>query len=166
MYDIKEVIKKIKEIANIHSNIELARLFNVSYNTLNTWIKRNKFPQEILIKFCQDYNCSLDYLILNTSFKPNPPLTAIFGKNIDTFDFYGEFEPLKIDFYAKLTLKKDFYINGSFYLIKKNEIYFLTQAFFSLDKYNVTLKVNNTSYLLSLDEFKEINLGMIIKIEK
>ena len=94
LYNIKEVIEKMKQIANIDSNVQLAKIFNVSYNTLNTWIKREKFPQEILIEFVKKYNCSLDYLVLNkktpidtsSSTEPESNIFQYFGFSVLSFN--------------------------------------------------------------------------------
>ena len=84
MYLIKDVILKMKKIAGVDSNIELSKYLNISYNTLNTWIKRGKLPQETILSFCEQNNCSLDYLLLN--------------KNANLFD--EKKKPIQIPFKA------------------------------------------------------------------
>ncbi len=160
MYDIKEVLKRMKTIAGVHSNIELAQILNVSYNTFNTWLKRKKFPQEILIEFSIRYECSLDYLLFNKNKKKEN------NNGLLSVDYYGRYEPLNISFKAKLILKKDKFINGAFYLIKKENIYFIAQAFFSFeDTKKVKLFIENESFDISFEFFRTLLMGLIIDIK-
>ena len=159
MYNIKDVIIKLKQIANIDSNINLAKELNVSYNTLNTWIKRGKLPQEVIISFCKKYNCSLDYLLLDKNQNSNKD--TIDKKNI--FTFYGYCEKLDSSFKKlNLTLQKDILHSGGIYLLEKNSIFLLVQAFF--DPFSNIVKLNNKTLdiTLSIEEFKKYNQGLVI----
>ena len=62
MYDVKEVIKKLKEVSNSKNNVELAEKMEVGYDTLKAWIKRKTIGSsfDIIYKFCENNNYSLD----------------------------------------------------------------------------------------------------------
>ena len=163
MYNIKELIKKMKIIAQVDSNIKLAKVFNVSYNTLNTWLKRNKFPQELLIEFCIKYNCSLDYLILNKDLY-NEHKKEIKNELVE-LNYYGEYEKLNIHFKSKLILQKNKLINNGFYLVKKNEIEFIAQINFNPFTNKAKLIFNNFSYEITLEELKKMEATLIIDVK-
>jgi len=155
MYNIKDIIKRMKQISNIESNANLARNLNVSYNTFNTWLKRNKFPQETIIEFAKRYNTSLDYLI--------------FGKdnnNNRDFIFYGQYEQLNIYPGSKLNIDKNILHSNGYYLIKQRDIYYIAQAFFNPFTKIVTLKTPEFTRTIKEEDFNNINIGLIINIHK
>jgi len=160
MTDIKMVITKLKEIAKVDSNIELANYFDISYNTLNTWIKRGKIPQDVLLEFCIKNSCSLDYILLNKELD-NTLFTSIKKQISDKFIYYGEFKELDISFKSTLTLDKNLYQSGAFYLMYKNSIYTISRVIF--DIFNTTATIDNQT--ISFKDFKEINIGLITNIE-
>ena len=176
MYNIKEVIEKMKHIANVNSNASLARLLNISYNTLNTWIKRNKLPQEVILAFCKEYDCSLDYLLLDSTkefyndfnnnkkeIEPNSSPT-LQDKNINTFLYYGNlFEEEDKISKIKLTLKKDIICSNSKYLLKKDNIYIVAQCKFDIFNDTVAIDSFGFSSIISLEKFKKLNMGLIIE---
>jgi hypothetical protein len=161
MQDIKIVIQKLKEIAKLNSNIELANYLNISYNTLNTWIKREKIPQEVLINFCIKNSCSLDYLLLDKEFK-----TTLFStsntNSKDSFEFYGSIKELDIKGKTILKLEKNIYHNGAYYLIYSNDIYYVKEVYFNILDSKVT--IDNTT--IDINKFKDINLGLITSFTK
>ena len=168
MYDIKEVIHRLKKVANLDSNIQLAHILNVSYNTLNTWIKRAKIPQEHLLEFCNKYNVSLDYILFNQKSQLNikeNSTSTLFNNN--TFKYFGTFNQLNIKSGSILTLNKESIHSNAYYLIKKNNIFAIYQV--EADLINDTLNIinlDNTKSAISLEEFNKINLGMIVEISK
>ena len=168
MYNIKDIITRMKHIANIQSNADLARDFNVSYNTFNTWLKRDKFPQEIILDFANRYNVSLDFLIFGkrkNSQNSNENLSST--KNIEIskeFIFYGRYEPLNISPKNKLNLDANILHSSGYYLIKQREIYYIAQVFFNPFEQTVTLKTSQFAYTLKEEEFYNINIGLIIDI--
>ena len=98
MYDIKRVIDKIKQIANLKSNADLARLLNISYNTLNTWIKRNSIPFNVITCVSQEFNISLNWLFLNVGamyLQENNDTTNINQTNHPLLNFQSEFKKLE-----------------------------------------------------------------------
>lgn len=172
MYDVKTLIEKMKTIANIKSNIELASLLNVSYNTLNTWIKRHKLPQEVLIDFCNQYSCSLDFLVLNqnsTTTSPSPTAASATIKKqvattkeesaIDTFTFWGSYKELNIKPGDTIELSKSTMHSLAYYLLYKESIYCICQVFINPFKHLATLIDYDTT--LTIEEFNTINLGLI-----
>ena len=68
MYDVKNVIEKLASHSNSKNNKELAGKIGISYNSLNTWIKRNTIGSsfDIIYKFCQENNYSLDEVFETT----------------------------------------------------------------------------------------------------
>ena len=166
MQNIKQVVSRLKEIAKLDSNVDLANYLGVSYNTLNTWIKREKIPQEVLFEFCKKNNCSLDYLLFNTK---NSQTTNLFStqenSNDDWHAYYGEFIDLQIKFKSKLKLNNNLLQNGGYYLVKYNKIEFITKALFKINSNNLELIYNSQTTTITFDEFKNINLGLIIDIE-
>ena len=170
MYDIKEVISKMKLIANVDSNIALANLLDISYNTLNTWIKRSKLPQEILISFCKKYNCSLDYLLLNKKEEQNLFKTKQQTDNLNnaqnteySFIYYGKidgFESLKL----KLVINKKLLHSNALYLLKKNNIYIVASCSFDIFNNIVSIDSNNLKHTTSIDNFYKLNQGLITSI--
>jgi len=168
MYDIKELIDNMKEIAKISTNIELAKLLNISYNTLNTWIKRKKIPQEVILSFCEKYKCSLDYLIYNKNID-----TTLFDiqisnekeanyttkEEVEEFTFYGVYEALNIKPGSTFRLHKELYVTPAYYLLHKDSITFI--ALVEIDPFNKEVYLNDFNQRLHLEEFKTINLGLI-----
>jgi hypothetical protein len=173
MYDIKELIERMKSIANITTNVQLAQIFNVSYNTLNTWIKRKKLPQEQIIQFCEKYSCSLDFLIFN---KERPTPSSLFTQtettptNSDTktqieesydYKFKGIYEPLQIEPGDRVTLNKDALVTPAYYLINKDGIELITLV--RIDPFRKIVEVPEYNYSLTLEQFQNINQGLIEK---
>ena len=175
MYDIKEVINKMKQIANIDSNASLARKLNISYNTLNTWIKRHKLPQEVILSFCKEYNCSLDYLLLEDN--TNPTLfnsnqkDSIEKKNsnetseIYNFIYYGSIDnEQSFNKPLNLTINTTLIHSNSYYLLNKENIYLVAKCSFDIFDNIVYIENENITHKISLDNFKEINRGLITNI--
>jgi len=63
MDNAKLILERIKETFNIKSNKDLSDKLGVSYNTLNTWIKRNSVPIDIIDKVVQNRQISFDWLL-------------------------------------------------------------------------------------------------------
>ena len=65
MNNAKEIIARIKELKSLPTNTAVAQYLGVSYNTLNTWLKRKKIPDSIIKKVVQDEQISYDWLLEN-----------------------------------------------------------------------------------------------------
>lgn len=167
MYLIKDVIVKMKKIAGVDSNIELSKYLNISYNTLNTWIKRGKLPQETILSFCEQNNCSLDYLLLNKNAnlfdekKETNTNTIQSTQKMEYFKFYAEYDKLNISYGTTLKLSPTLYISNGYYLIKKDNVITIAKCFIDIFSKNVTLYTEETKKILTFDEFRTINLGLI-----
>jgi len=170
MYDVKELIDRLKYIANLKTNVDLAEELNISYNTLNTWIKRGKLPQDILIGFSKKFNISLDYLIfgkIEQSIKEDKQ-TSLFN-NIESIDsekfiYYGQYRELNINFKTELKLNKTLIHSGAYYLLFKGNIYFISKATIDIFKNLVILDIDsNLTNNISLQEFKALKIGLIIE---
>jgi len=161
MYEIKEVIKRLKEIAKVNSNIELAKIFNVSYNTFNTWLKRSKLPQEVIIEFAKKYNASLDYIVFGKNSNLFEFKNHNNNNNKNEFIYYGEFKKLNIKPGAKLKLDTTALFSNGYYLLFKNGIYTIKKCKIDIFLNLVTIDDKKITIL----EFKEINKGLIKEIK-
>ncbi len=164
MYSAKELIGRMRKIAGLDSNIELARYFKVSYNTLNTWLKRNKLPQEVILEFAKKNGCSLDYLIFN---KVNS-ISSIKNKEepkITEFPYFGEYEPLKIGLNSVIKLDTDKIFSGGYYLCEIDNIIFIAQAKF--DPFNKTVLLKNSTFekKITMEKFNTIKKGLIVSVK-
>ena len=63
MDNIKEIIGRIKDAKKVSTNTALAQSLDVSYNTLNTWIKRGKIPEKIIKDIVQSEQLSYDWVL-------------------------------------------------------------------------------------------------------
>jgi hypothetical protein len=61
--DAKVILKRISNILGGLNNREMSEYMGVSYNTLNTWIKRNSIPMEQLSDLVQKRQTSYDWLL-------------------------------------------------------------------------------------------------------
>ena len=143
----------MKQAIDATSNIELANYLQVSYNTLNTWMKRGKIPQEILFDFCSKNNLSCDELISNKT-----PSTSKYYELI----YYGSYKELNINFKAKLQLTKEKLFNNAYYLLKKEDIFFIAKVSFNPFYKECQIELNEENFKLSLEEFNTLNQGLII----
>lgn len=124
MYDVKEVIKKLKEVSNSKNNVELAEKMEVGYDTLKAWIKRKTIGSSFdsIYKFCQKNNYSLNELfkvenselmlefnwVINSNFKGKNTLICI--NNAKTFVVFTIYKPM-FDFFK---IEKDDYFDIGF----------------------------------------------------
>ena len=165
LYDIKELIEKMKHLSNTSTNIALAKLLDVSYNTLNTWIKRGKIPQEVLLGFCTRYNCSLDYLLIGkvseppTLFSESSNSTTKDDENKSTFKFLGIYTPLNIAPGDTLSINKEAKYSPAYYLLLKDSIYFISKV--NINPFLNSATLEDYGVQITLNEFDDINLGLI-----
>ena len=85
MNNIKEIISRLKQHYTVENNRELALKIDVSYETLNTWIKRKKIPLEKIHEIVQNEQLSYDWFFtgVNNS-KNNNSDIKIKGDNNNT----------------------------------------------------------------------------------
>jgi len=168
MYSIKDVINRLKKVANLDSNIQLAHILNVSYNTLNTWIKRGKIPQEYLLEFSKSYDVSLDYILFNKTQNrtTNNDNITLFNDNY-TFKYFGTYDSkLNIENGKELILNKEYIHSNAYYLLNKNNLFAIYQVEVDLIKNSLNLiDLDNTKATISLEDFSKINMGMIVGIK-
>jgi len=170
MYDIKDVISRMKYILSVDTNKDLAKSLNVSYNTLNTWIKRSRLPQDVILEFSNRYNCSLDYLLLgkniDNTFKNKDD--TLFKDNTNIFKYYGKIDNFEIDnrnSYLLLELDADKLHSGGIYLLEKNGVFTVCRCYFNIFNNSVSIKCSiDIEATIDLREFKEINRGAIVNI--
>lgn len=63
MNNSKEIIERIKHLLGVSSNIELSKKLGVSYNTLNSWLKRGHIPDKYINNIVQSEQVSYDYIM-------------------------------------------------------------------------------------------------------
>jgi len=63
MNQLKIILDRLKQYYNAENNRQLAQKIGVNYQTLNTWIKRNKIPYDLLHQIGQNENISIDWLL-------------------------------------------------------------------------------------------------------
>ena len=61
MNNTKEIIGRLKQHYAVENNKELALRIGVSYDTLNTWIKRKKIPLEKIHEIVQNEHLSYNW---------------------------------------------------------------------------------------------------------
>ena len=62
MYNVKNIIDKLILHSNSKNNKELAEKIGISYNTLNTWLKRGVISIDPIFNYVKENNLSLDFL--------------------------------------------------------------------------------------------------------
>ena len=63
MNNTKKIINKIKELKGIKKNKELAKSLDIKYDRLNSWIKRDTIPFEIIKQIVEEHKITYDYLL-------------------------------------------------------------------------------------------------------
>jgi phage repressor protein C with HTH and peptisase S24 domain len=63
MNHLKEILERLKKYYKVENNRQLAEKLEINYQTLNTWLKRNKIPYDLLFKIGQNENISYDWLL-------------------------------------------------------------------------------------------------------
>ena len=110
MFDVEEVLNRLKNKFNLKSDKELAELLEVTNKTLSGWKIRNSLDFKKILNLAKKENLSLDFIfgLKNTN-----------TKNIDYFDELFEdyvFYNLKRNFFKKNLLNK---INPNLILLFK-----------------------------------------------
>ena len=183
MYNVKVLVDKMKQIAKLKTNTDLAKELDVSYNTLNTWLKREKLPQEVILNFASNHNASLDFLLLESStlekeeealFSPTITTITTNKQNITTnsnnhtkyFIYYGEYEPLNIKPGDKLELDSALLHSNAHYLLKYDDIYFIAKVIIDIytNKATVIASGNKQNHI-DITSLKAHNIGLITNIK-
>lgn len=66
-----EVIKKLKELLEIKTDFELAKILDVKPNTVSSWKSRESLHFEKIIKLCKEYKIDLNSLFLEGAENPS-----------------------------------------------------------------------------------------------
>ena len=89
MYNLKDILDRLKSHYRCKNFKEIANIIGVKYQTLTTWLQRNKIPFELLHKIAQNENISFDWLLtgkgsmyLNDLQKENSITVSNIGNNI------------------------------------------------------------------------------------
>ena len=181
MYNVKDLIEKMKLTAGIKTNTDLSKELEVSYNTLNTWLKRKKLPQEVILNFATKYNISLDYLLQesnplnniendslfssNTTIHSEQNTPTITSNNLKTFVFYGEYEPLTIKTGDMLELDAALLHSNGHYLLKYDNIYFIAKVTLNVYTNKATITTSESQNSIDISSFKDHNIGIITNIK-
>ena len=63
MDNAKTILKRMSDVTKAGTNKELAEKLEVSYNTLNTWVKRDNVPMDIINSFVNSEQLTYDWLL-------------------------------------------------------------------------------------------------------
>jgi Bacteriophage CI repressor helix-turn-helix domain len=58
----KQIVKRLKEILNVRSDIELSAILDVPPTTISTWKSRDAIPFEICLKISDEKDIDLNWL--------------------------------------------------------------------------------------------------------
>lgn len=70
IFSTDEILKRLRKLADVETNKELAKLININEKTLAGWKSRNSLPVEVLMAFSEQYNVSTDFLLTGKENKP------------------------------------------------------------------------------------------------
>ena len=76
MYDVKMIFNRIKIIAKISKNKEIAKLFDVSEPSISKWQKQGYMPNKHVFKYCKDRNIDINWFITGVN-------VAVFPETIE-----------------------------------------------------------------------------------
>lgn len=62
-----QIIERMKNVANLKEDKDLAEFFNVPKSTFANWKKAKAIGSDVLFTFAKKYNCSVDYLLTGES---------------------------------------------------------------------------------------------------
>ena len=91
MYDLKEILERLKSHFKCRNFKELSNVIGVKYQTLTTWLQRNKIPFELLHKIAQNENLSFDWLLTGKGemFLNQPKIAGIVNSEIQNAAIAG-----------------------------------------------------------------------------
>ncbi len=156
MDSIDNILKRLKEFFKVEKNIELAKALNISYNTLNTWLKRKRIPQDFLVNLAIKYNLSLDWLLLG---KESQNTSA---KTIEQEVKQKEFIEAKLYKKTIFMLDKEFF--NFYFLLDSN----LSSSLFIIKNFSHFAPFPKDSLLLILkkDDITTLREGYFLLIEE
>jgi len=167
MNKVKPIIERLKKLYQLTNNRELSNKLKIKYQTLTTWLQRDKVPYELLEQIAQNENISLDWLLtgkgsMQVSDENSDQIFVNFFEDISASAGYGainhNLSPEKIEFSTALI--KSFNINNikNIDIIKvygdsmepefKNGEYIVTERVSSIDE----VKNGNTVIAIIEDE--------------
>lgn len=65
MYTFTEIMQRIKEQLNLHSDTQLAEKLGITRSNYSEKKRNNSIPYENLLILCKENNLSIDYLLNN-----------------------------------------------------------------------------------------------------
>lgn len=90
VYDGNLFVERLKEIAKVKKQSELAKIINIDETRISRWITAKNYPQvETLIDISQKLNCSIDSLIGSPDQDTRKDIFDVI-KNFMILDMYGE----------------------------------------------------------------------------
>ncbi|EXI61656.1 hypothetical protein MHD_05530 [Mannheimia granulomatis] len=88
-----EVLQRLRKLADVTTNKELATLLGVNEKTLSGWSNRNSMPIETILEAAEKYNCDLNWLLLGESKEQKlDPATAMLLAGFQTLDDKGKLQ--------------------------------------------------------------------------
>ncbi|CAM3876944.1 Bacteriophage CI repressor helix-turn-helix domain protein [Vibrio aerogenes CECT 7868] len=77
-----DVTKRLKEVTNCHTILELSSLLNISSSTISTWHQRELTPYEVILRVHLHTGAALEYLLLGKG-EPYPEKSSQYEQNMD-----------------------------------------------------------------------------------
>jgi len=136
MFNVEEVLNRLKNKFNLKSDKELAELLEITNKTLSGWKIRNSLDFRKILNLAKKENLSLDFIFFG--------LENANTKNIDNFDEFFED-------YVFYNLKRNFFKKGILNRINPNLIFL-----FKIVRKNI----NSMSF--TLQNAKEILIDLIV----
>ncbi|MHC5201699.1 helix-turn-helix domain-containing protein [Myroides sp. LJL119] len=65
MLDTSKILRRVKKMVGIKTDLELSKLLNVKPNTISSWKKRNSLQYEAIIELCAKYKIDLNELFFS-----------------------------------------------------------------------------------------------------
>jgi len=173
--DIKEFYTRLKIALNAKNNVELAKILDIPYPTLNTWLARNSLPLDVMLNNPAFDKISLDWLLGKEDyevfdFSKFPSLVAVKEIAMATEDGSLKFNALLDGFLIEDIIEKLLYVyaktkeNVPNNIITKMKrlLFNVTEGRFLMLLDEMISKISRTESIDAKDKIKEIVSGDIL----
>jgi hypothetical protein len=91
MNDYQQILSRLKLILSARKDAEVARALGISTSALSSFKKKEKFPCQRLVKFCQGRGLSCDWLLFGTGKATAGSIEDIRERDLDSelFEILG-----------------------------------------------------------------------------
>ncbi|WP_256499777.1 helix-turn-helix domain-containing protein [Flavobacterium sp. HSC-61S13] len=80
MLDTNIILKRLKSLLNVKTDLQLSKILKVKPNTISSWKKRNSMQFESVIDVCEVHHIDLNDLLYGVN-KLRPQYNAVEGKD-------------------------------------------------------------------------------------